>query len=133
MTSRRFLPENPMRHQIGGPYGARMAERIMYVQLKSGYNTDRGPAWITRVRFTRTWRTTYFHGRTLARVTGTYRANFDSNFYDVATDEGFWISGPKRDRTDGRYSGQQPVVEVDVRDEYDAFLAGAPLPGRASG
>ena len=110
-----------------------MGDRIMYVQLKSGYDTDRGPAWITRVRFTRTWRTAYVHGRTLARVTGTDRANFDSNFYDTATDEGFWISGPKRDRSDARYSAQRPVVEPDVRDGYDAFLAGTPLPGLASG
>ncbi|MBO1754840.1 hypothetical protein J4030_06910 [Allobranchiibius sp. CTAmp26] len=105
----------------------------MHVQLKSAYDTDGGPAWITRVRFTRTWRTAYVHGRTLKRVTGTYRANFDSNFYDVDSGEGFWISGPKRDRTDGRYSAQQPPVDPDVRDEYNAFLAGAPLPGRASG
>jgi hypothetical protein len=28
-----------------------MPERIMYVQLKTGYDTDRGPAWITRLRF----------------------------------------------------------------------------------
>ncbi|WP_243762988.1 hypothetical protein [Allobranchiibius sp. CTAmp26] len=110
-----------------------MADRIMHVQLKSAYDTDGGPAWITRVRFTRTWRTAYVHGRTLKRVTGTYRANFDSNFYDVDSGEGFWISGPKRDRTDGRYSAQQPPVDPDVRDEYNAFLAGAPLPGRASG
>jgi hypothetical protein len=34
-----------------------MAERIMYLQVKTGYNTDRGPAWIARVRFTRSWRT----------------------------------------------------------------------------
>ena len=105
----------------------------MYVQLKSGYNTDRGPAWITRVRFTRTWRTAYVHGRTLARVTGTYSLEPDANFYDVATDEGFWIPGPKRDRTDARHSARQPTIEADVQDEYDAFLAGAPLPGRASG
>ncbi len=110
-----------------------MADRIMYVQLKTGYNLDLGPAWITRVSFTRTWRTAYVHGRTLRRVTGTAYANYDSNFYDVDTGEGFWISGPKRDRTDGRYSTQQPVVELDVRDDYDAFLAGAPLPGRESG
>ncbi len=110
-----------------------MPDRIMYVQLKTGHNTDRGPAWIARVGFTRSWRTAYVHGRTLRRVTGTARANFDSNFYDVATGEEFWLSGPKRDRTDGRYSNQQPVVEEDVREEYAAFLAGAPLPGREAG
>ncbi|GAB7005820.1 hypothetical protein JCM18899A_32930 [Nocardioides sp. AN3] len=108
-----------------------MPDQIMYLRLKTGYDTDRGPAWIARVRFTRTWRTAYVHGRTLARVTGTAGANFDSNFYDVDTHERFWMSGPKRDRTDGRYSSQQPQVDDDVRED-EAFLAGGPLPGRES-
>jgi hypothetical protein len=110
-----------------------MAKRIMYVQLKSGYNTDAGPSWIGWVRFTRTWRTAYFHGRTLRRVTGTAYANFDANFYDAETGEEFWISGPKRDRTDGRYRHQLPLVEEDARAAYDAFLSGAALPGRENG
>jgi len=105
----------------------------MYLQLKTGYTADRGPAWIAFVRFTRTWRTAYVHGRTLRRVTGAPQANFDSNFYDVDTGEEFWMSGPKRDRTDGRYSNQQPLVDDDARERYEAFLAGAPLPGRATG
>ena len=41
--------------------------------------------------------------------------------------------GPKRDRTDGRYSNQRPQVDEDARDAYEAFLAGAPLPGREAG
>ena len=49
----------------------------MYVQLKTGHDTDAGPAWIARVNFTRTWRTAYVHGRTLRRVTETARANFE--------------------------------------------------------
>lgn len=110
-----------------------MNDRVMYVQLKSGYNTDTGPSWIGWVRFTKTWRTAYFQGRTLRRVTGTAYAGSDANFYDTETAEGFWISGPKRDRTDGRYSRRQPVVEEDARAAYDAFLAGAPLPGRETG
>lgn len=114
-------------------YPSGVPERIMYLQLKTGYNTDRGPAWVARVRFTRTWRTAYVHGRTLRRVTGTAGANWDSNFYDVDTGEGFWMSGPKRDRTDGRYTNQQPLVDNDVREAYEAFLAGAPLPGRENG
>ncbi|KAA1376249.1 hypothetical protein [Aeromicrobium fastidiosum] len=110
-----------------------MRERIMYVQQKSGYNTDQGPAWIARVRFSKTWRTAYVHGRTLHRLTGTAYANFDSNFYDHATGEEFWISGPKRDRTDARYSNCQPSVDDDAADAYHAFLHGAPLPGREQG
>lgn len=39
----------------------------MYVQIKTGYNTNRGPAWISRVRFSKTWQMDYWRGRTLAR------------------------------------------------------------------
>jgi len=105
----------------------------MYVQLKTGHDTDQGPAWITRVRFTKSWRTVYVRDRTLRRVTGTAGANADSNFYDVESGERYWVSGPKRDRTDGRYSRRQPTVDPDVQSEYDAFLAGGSLPGRENG
>jgi hypothetical protein len=94
----------------------------MFVHLKTGFNTDAGPSWISRVRFSKTWRTAYFRDRTLHRVTGTYRANHDSNFYDVETGEGYWCAGPKRDRTDGRYSNQKPLVDDDARDAYNASL-----------
>jgi len=66
-------------------------------------------------------------------VTGKAYANYDANFYDVETGEEYWVSGPKRDRTDGRYSRQQPVVDEDARGDYEAFLAGEPLPGRERG
>jgi len=106
-----------------------MPERIMYVQLKTGYDIDRGPTWISRVRFTKTWKTAYWHGKTLRRWPGMG----DSNFYDVATNDEYWVSGPKRDRTDGRYSAIQPEVDEDATEAYEAFLAGTPLPGRERG
>ncbi|WP_410565985.1 hypothetical protein [Amycolatopsis sp. cmx-4-61] len=99
-----------------------MPRRIMYLQLKTGYDTDRGPSWIAWVRFTKTWRTAYVHGRTLRRWPGRY----DANFVDVETGEEFWLSGPKRDRSDGRYSNARPVVERDAATPYAAFLAGGP-------
>lgn len=101
----------------------------MYVQLKTGYGLDKGPAWISNVRFSKTWNTAYWHGRTLRRWPGM----FDANFRDVETREEFWLSGPKRDRTDARYSSAQPVVDDDARDAYEAFLNGASLPGREFG
>ena len=105
----------------------------MYVQLKTGHDTDAGPSWIGWVRFTRTWRTAYFRGRTLRRVTGTAFANSDANFYDTETGEHYWVSGPKRDQTDGRYGHQKPVVEEGARAAYLAFLGGSALPGREEG
>src|SRR6185312_16533911 len=110
-----------------------MAERIMYVQLKTGHDIDRGPAWITRVRFSKSWRTAYFRDRTLRRVTGFAHANHDSNFFDIESGEEYWISGPKRNRTDARYRNRQPSIDADVLDDYRSFLSGAPLPGREHG
>jgi hypothetical protein len=101
----------------------------MYVQLKTGHNLDRGPAWIGRVRFSKTWNTAYFHGRTLRRGKGMW----DANFFDVETQEEFWMSGPKRDQTDGRYSGVLPQIDEDARESYESFLAGAPSPREEQG
>lgn len=100
----------------------------MFVQLKTGFNTDAGPSWICWVDFNRSWNTASVHGRVLRRFQG-----IDSNFYDVETHEWFWLSGPKRDRTDTRYGPRDVPVDADAREAYEAFLAGAPLPGREHG
>lgn len=101
----------------------------MFVQLKTGHNTDRGPAWISRVRFSKSWQTAYWHGHTLRRGQGMA----DANFYNVETHEEYWLSGPHRDRADVRYSNVRPQIDDDVREVYEAFLGGAPLPGRHHG
>ena len=106
-----------------------MAERVMFVQLKTGHNTDKGPAWISCVRFNKSWKTAYWHGKTLRRRPGM----FDANFYDVETQEEYWLSGPHRDQADTRYSNIRPEIDDDVREVYEAFLRGAPLPGRERG
>ncbi|WP_410622233.1 hypothetical protein [Amycolatopsis sp. cmx-8-4] len=106
-----------------------MARRVMYLQLKTGYDTDRGPSWIAWVRFSKTWQTAYVHGRTLRRWWGLSSANF----VDVDSGEEFWLSGPKRDRTDGRYGRGSPAVDADAAGPYEAFLGGVPLPGRERG
>jgi hypothetical protein len=88
------------------------AERIMYVELKSG--NDRGLAWIGRVRFSKTGRTVYYRGRTLRRSQG-----IAGNHVDVVSGEEFWISGIKADGNDRHWAGGGPVdIDPDVRDEY---------------
>lgn len=67
-----------------------MPDRVMFVQLKAGHNTDKGPAWISLVSFNRRWKTARWHGKTLHRWPGM----FDANFCDVETNEQYWISGP---------------------------------------
>ena len=76
----------------------------MFVQLKTGHNTDQGPCWISRVMFSKSWQTAYFHGLELRRQQGV-----QGNFVDVANGDEWWISGPKRNLTDSRYSSQQPM------------------------
>jgi len=103
--------------------------RVMFVQLKTGHDIDKGPAWISVVHFNRTWKTATWHGKTLRRWPGM----FDANFYDVETNEEYWISGPRRDQRDTRYSSVRPTVDDDARAAYEAFLDGVPLPGREHG
>lgn len=106
-----------------------MPDRVMFVQLKTGHDTDMGPAWISLVRFNRTWNTATWHGKTLRRATGMFAANF----YDVQTNEEYWVSGPHRGRRDTRYGSVKPTVDGDARELYEAFLDGTPLPGREQG
>lgn len=81
-----------------------MAKRLMFLQLKTGHDTDRGPAWIGWVEFNRSWKTARYRGREL-----------------------------RRDRSDMRYGPGAPSVDEDARETYEAFLNGAPLPGRETG
>jgi hypothetical protein len=106
-----------------------MPDRIMFIQLKSGHDTDKGPAWISVVSFNRSWKTARWHGKTLHRDLGL----FDANFYDIETNEEYWLSGPRRDQRDTRYSSITPIVDGDAREAYSAFLDGDPLPGRERG
>lgn len=100
----------------------------MFVQLKTGYDIDRGPSWICWVDFNKSWGTARFHGKELRRFQSS-----DANFYDVASMEDYWLSGPKRDRSDLRYGPGSPSIDEDARETYIAFLAGAALPGRENG
>ena len=47
--------------------------RVMFVQLKTGHDIDKGPAWISVVRFNRTWKTAMWHGKALRRWPGCRR------------------------------------------------------------
>jgi hypothetical protein len=76
-----------------------------------------------------TWATAYWHGRELVRA----QRLLVGNFYDVETDEEYWVSGPRRDRGDARYGHGRLTVDEDVREVYEAFLNGCHLPGRENG
>lgn len=92
--------------------------RIMYVELKThsnGYD-DKGPAWIGRVKFSKSGRTIYYRGKKLQRTKGEQGIG---NFVDLETGEGYWISGPKKNGKDRHWGLGCPVnIDDDVREEY---------------
>jgi len=91
-----------------------MKSRIMYIEKKAGGLT--GPAQIGRVTFSKTGKTLYYRGRTFQSLTG---RGFKSNFYDIETNEDYWISGPRKDGADRLYGERDPVeIDADVEREY---------------
>ena len=99
-----------------------MKSRIMYIEDKSCGLT--GPARIGRVTFSKTGRTIYYGGRTFQSLKG---HGFKANYYDVATGEHFWISGPKRSGGDSLYVSNVPIeIDDDIREEYWRDIRGQP-------
>lgn len=91
-----------------------MKPRIMYIESKATGLT--GPARIGRVTFSKTGKTIHYNGRAFQSLRG---RGFKSNYYDVATGEEFWISGPRKDGDDRLYGGSEAVeIDADVRLEY---------------
>jgi hypothetical protein len=90
-----------------------MKSRIMYIEYKEDGLT--GPARIGRMTFSKTGATLYYRGQAFRSLKG---AGFKSNYFDVATGERYWISGPRRDGQDQLYVTNIPVhIDDDVREE----------------
>jgi hypothetical protein len=90
-------------------------DKLYYIELKSGHG-DSGPAWISRVKWSKSGRTLYFNGRALKRIIG---GGISGNYYCTQSDDEFWVSGVKRNGQD-RHSCGGGVVMVNscVLDEY---------------
>jgi hypothetical protein len=70
---------------------------LKYIELKTGYN-DNGPAWIGRVRASKSGRTLYFNGRALKQE---YAARLGTTS-NLTTGEFFWVSDIKRNSQDAK-------------------------------
>lgn len=96
---------------------------LKFIELKSGYNDD-GPAWIARVKLSKSGRTIYFDGRALKQ--GGRGAS--GNFFDRTTGERFWISNVKLDGTDRHWAGSGKVlIEAGAVEEYLAAIGARKL------
>ena len=88
--------------------------RIMYIESKAHGLT--GPARIGRVLFSKRGSTLSYGDRSFQSLKG---RGFKANYYDVATLEHYWISGPRKDGKDRLYDGGPPVlIDDDVWEEY---------------
>lgn len=93
--------------------------RIMYIELKSGY-ADNGPAWIGRVKFSKSGSTVYFNGKALKRDGGRL---IHGNHYDIETDDEYWVSGVKKNGEDRHWAGSGKIkIDADVVSEYLAIV-----------
>ncbi len=95
---------------------------LKYVELKTGHSDD-GPAWVARVRTSKSGRTIYFDGKALRR------AHLPSaNHVDLVTGEAYWVSGVKQDGLDRHWAGSGRVaIEAGAVAEYLRITGAAKL------
>ena len=88
----------------------------MFIELKThaGGHDDNGPAWISRVTFSKTGKMIYWRDKKLQRS-----AQVCGNHIDLETGDAYWVSGPKKNGQD-RYpwAGEKIRIDPDVREEY---------------
>tara|TARA_R110002096_G_C14634390_1_gene725112 strand:- start:462 stop:836 length:375 start_codon:yes stop_codon:yes gene_type:complete len=89
---------------------------IKYIELKSGYN-DNGPAWIARVKTSKTGQTIYFNNMALGKaVGGVAGGNYMSNG-DV-----YWVSGVKKNETNRHWAGSGYIlIEESAFEEFKSI------------
>ena len=64
----------------------------------------------------KTGSTLYYRGKAFQTRKG---RGFKANYYDVETNESYWISGPRKDVDDALYDTNVPTeIDEDVRQEY---------------
>ena len=83
-----------------------------------------GPARIGRVTYSKTGCTLYYGGKAFQSLKG---SGFKANYFDVATGEHYWISGPRKDAADALYDTNIATqIDGDVREEYWSVLRKKP-------
>ena len=88
--------------------------RIMYIEYKGDGLV--GPARIGRVTYSKTGSTLHYGGKAFQSLKG---SGFKANYFDVATGEQYWISGPRKDGADALYATNVPTeIDENVREEY---------------
>ena len=77
---------------------------IKYIELKTGYG-DAGPAWIGKVKISRSGNTVSFNDHAFQRHRG-----ISGNFIDIESGDEYWISGVKKNGEDRHWAGNGKIV-----------------------
>ena len=77
---------------------------IKYIELKTGYNDD-GPAWIGKVKISRSGNTIYFNDHAFQKHKG-----ISGNFIDIESGDEYWISGVKKNGEDRHWAGKGKII-----------------------
>jgi hypothetical protein len=97
---------------------------LRYIELKTGYE-DNGPAWIARVKLSKSGRTVYFNGKALKRANG---RGIEGNHFDIRTRDEYWVSGVKKNGLDRHWAGSGTVaIETSAVVEYLNEIGAAQL------
>ena len=97
---------------------------LKYIELKTGY-ADNGPAWIARVKLSRSGNTVYFNGKALKRANG---GGTSGNHFDIENGDEYWVSGVKKDGGDRHWAGSgKVVIETSAVPEYLRVIGAADL------
>ena len=88
---------------------------LKYIELKTG-QSHRGPAWVARVKLSKSRLTVYFGDKALARLSG---GGISGNHCDIMTREEYWVSGVKKNGLDRHWAGGGKVfIESSAVAEY---------------
>ncbi len=88
---------------------------LKYIEVKSGYSNC-GPAWIARVRNSKSGNTVYFNRMALKKMNG---GGISGNHYDLESGDEYWVSGIKKQGTNRHWAGSGKIdVEASVVREF---------------
>ena len=90
-----------------------METELRYIELKTGYS-DNGPAFIGKVKFSKSGNTIYFNNKAFRKYNG-----ISGNYIDVETGEEYWIWGVKKNCTDRHFAGRGNImIDKNIVSEY---------------
>ena len=96
-----------------------MAQRKQLKYIERATASSDGPAWIAYVEFSASGRTVYFNNRAFKTWDG---RGVGGNYFDIESEETYWISNPKKAGGDRHWAGGGIVfVQSSALSEYLKF------------